>query len=139
MKYYNCSLNIKQELGNRAGIANSLHNIGMLYDLWGRQEDALKYYSDSLRIQQELGNQTGIADSLNNIGVIHKHQDRYEDALKYFLRALIILRALNSPNAQIADDNLSDIAGHMEAAEFERIWQAEMQEIEQKGPFVVED
>ncbi|MFC1716342.1 tetratricopeptide repeat protein [Candidatus Poribacteria bacterium] len=139
LKYYNDSLRIRRELDSQAGIAESLHNIGIIHQLQSRYEDALKYYNDSLRIEQELGNQAGIAESLHNIGMIHQNQRRYEDALKYILRSLIIFRALNSPNAQIASDNLSNIRQQMGEVEFEKSVQAEMREIEQKGPFVVDN
>ena len=139
LKYYNDSLRIQQELGNQAGIAHSLHNIGMIHQHQGRYEDALKYYNDSLRIRQELGNQASIASSFGQIGVLCSEQNDDRPAMRYLLRAFVIFRYLQSPSAQIAASYLSQIRERIEEAEFEKIWQAEMREIEQKGPFVVED
>jgi len=94
LKYYNDSLKIEQELGNRSGIALSYNNIGIIHQYQGRYDDALRYYNDSLKIEQELGNRSGIAGSLHQIGWIHQDQGRYEDALKYCNDSLKILQEL---------------------------------------------
>jgi len=79
MDYYLRSLRIKEELGNKAGIASSLGNIAIIYysqaELQQNPDSTESYYAKCLefllkvlQIDEETGNKAGIASSLNNIG-----------------------------------------------------------------------
>ena len=71
LEYYHKSLKIKEDIGNKKGIATSLNNIGYIYKSQGDIPFAMEYYHKSLKIEEELGNKSGIAISLNNIGYIY--------------------------------------------------------------------
>jgi serine phosphatase RsbU (regulator of sigma subunit) len=90
LAYYHKSLKIREEIGDKEGIANSLNNIGMIYDNQGDIPKALEYYHKSLKIQEEIGEKIGIARSLNNIGVIYYNQEDIPKALTYYHKALTI-------------------------------------------------
>ncbi|MGC1121354.1 MAG: tetratricopeptide repeat protein, partial [Candidatus Methanofastidiosia archaeon] len=53
-KLYTESLEIKKGLGDRAGIASSLHQLGRLQEEWGNYENAIQHYVSSLSIFLEL-------------------------------------------------------------------------------------
>ena len=89
-EYYHKSLKIKEEIGDKKGIAMSLNNIGMLYMNQGDISKALGYYHKSLKIREEIGNKKGIAISLNNIGFIYKNQGDIPKALESFHKSLKI-------------------------------------------------
>ncbi|HEX8127983.1 MAG TPA: tetratricopeptide repeat protein, partial [Pyrinomonadaceae bacterium] len=88
LEYYNRSLKIKEEIGNRLGIANSLHQIGNIHYLRGDYDKALEYYDRSLKMAEELGDQSGIAGSIHQIGLIHENRGDYDKALEYYDRSL---------------------------------------------------
>ncbi|MFN7999571.1 MAG: tetratricopeptide repeat protein [Acidobacteriota bacterium] len=53
----------KEELGDRAGISASLHQIAMIYQASGNHEEALDYYQRALKIAEELKDHMGIAST----------------------------------------------------------------------------
>ncbi|WP_189981432.1 tetratricopeptide repeat protein, partial [Streptomyces capoamus] len=58
---YRASLTIKEELGDRSGIASSYHQLGVLAQLRGDYQQAEERYRASLTIKEELGDRSGIA------------------------------------------------------------------------------
>ena len=92
MDYYQRSLKLSEELGDKSGIALSLGQIGNVHTYQGRYEQALDYYQRKLRIEEEIGG--CIPCTLNNIGAIHNNQGRYELALVYYERGLTLMREL---------------------------------------------
>ncbi|MBL4593167.1 MAG: tetratricopeptide repeat protein [Flavobacteriales bacterium] len=88
LKYYEESLKIEKEIGNKEGIAQSLNNIAIIYKNQGDIETAINLLHQSLKIQEEIGNQEGIAQGLNNLGGIYNSQGEKEKALEYFHKSL---------------------------------------------------
>merc|ERR1719198_1009986 len=83
-----------------AGIADSLHNIGIVYDYKGDYDEALLYYQKSLKIfyrvfgvdenQVETQGNSSIAQSLLNIGIVYKDKGDDDEALVYYQKSLKI-------------------------------------------------
>ena len=119
MDYYLRSIRINEELGNKAGIASSLNNIGIIYKIQGNYDQvhpverdslfnrAMDYYLKSLRIKEELGNKAGIASSLNNIAIIYYSQAElqqnpdstesyYVTCLEFLLKSLQIAKEIGN-------------------------------------------
>jgi serine phosphatase RsbU (regulator of sigma subunit) len=88
LKYYNKSLKINEEIGNREGVARSLNNIGTIYKQQGDIPKALEYCHKSLKIQEEIGHNEGVASSLNNIGYLKMKLGDLAVAQKHLERAL---------------------------------------------------
>lgn len=88
VNYYERSLKIREEIGDKKGIAASLFNIGNIYLRQSNFPQALEYNQRSLIIEEEIGNKEGIANSLGNIGYIYSLQGNYTKALDYLLRSL---------------------------------------------------
>jgi class 3 adenylate cyclase/tetratricopeptide (TPR) repeat protein len=84
------SVQVKEEIGDKKGIASSLNNIGNIYQDQGNYSRALEYYQKSLAIKEEIADKNGIASSQNNIGIIYANQGNYASALEYFQRSLAI-------------------------------------------------
>ncbi|RCV64707.1 Tetratricopeptide (TPR) repeat [Methanophagales archaeon] len=76
---YNKSLEIAQELGNRAGEAATLHQIGIVYQLTNRFEEALENYNKSLEIKREVGNKSGEAISVETIKALKEKMQKKKD------------------------------------------------------------
>ena len=90
LEQYQKSLRFQEEIGDKAGIAATLNNIGETHRSQGDQTKALKDFQKSLRIQEEIGNKTGIARSLNNLGIVHYGEGHYAKALEHFQKSLRI-------------------------------------------------
>lgn len=90
INYYQRSLKIREEIGDKKGISASLYNIGNIYIRQGNYLQALDYHQRSLKIEQEIDNREGIALSLGIIGLIYSEQLNYPKALEYYERSLKI-------------------------------------------------
>ncbi|MDJ0594071.1 MAG: tetratricopeptide repeat protein, partial [Pleurocapsa sp. MO_226.B13] len=84
IKFYNQSLAIFQEIGDRSGIANSLMGLGIAYYSLGDYQRAIDYHQQSLAIQQQIGDRSGIAASFNNLGTAYGSLGDYPKAIDYF-------------------------------------------------------
>ena len=65
---YDKALKLKEELGDKAGMAAPLCNIGNLHFYRGEYDTALEYYNRSRKIEEEIGNKWGMEQTLHNIG-----------------------------------------------------------------------
>ncbi|MFB0924012.1 MAG: tetratricopeptide repeat protein, partial [Vicingaceae bacterium] len=74
----------------KKSLANSLNNIGTIYNDQGDIPKAVEYYHKSFKIQEEIGDKEGIATSLNNIGYIYHNQGDIPKALEYYHKSLNI-------------------------------------------------
>ena len=90
VEYYTKSLKIKEELGDKLGIAAIFNNIGMVCYDQGNYTKAIEYYTKSLKIQEELGDKLGMANSYNSIGTIYTTEGDYAKAIEYHTKSLKI-------------------------------------------------
>ncbi|MHA1911141.1 MAG: tetratricopeptide repeat protein, partial [Candidatus Kariarchaeaceae archaeon] len=96
LNYYEKSLIIKEEIGEKRGIALSLNNIGIVYYQKGEIDQALEYYKKSLIIKEEIGEKRSIALSLNNIGVLYNQKGELNKALEFYEKSLVIKEELGN-------------------------------------------
>lgn len=112
------SLRIAEDLGDRAGVAASLHQIGMIRQKRGEYDAALELYERSLKIVEEIGDREGVASSLHQIGMIHQDRGEYEAALKLYERSLQIAEELGHQAGVAASIHQTAIV-HQERGEYE--------------------
>lgn len=96
LEYYDKSLKIQEEIGNKDGIATSLNNIGMIYDNQGDISKAIEYVEKSLRIQKEIGDKYGAAISISNIGSFYVVQNNISKAIEYFNNGLKLFEEISN-------------------------------------------
>jgi two-component system sensor histidine kinase UhpB len=89
-KYILASLKLKEELGDKMGIAGCYNSIGSICDRQGNYTEALKSHFISLKIREGIGDKQGVGYSYNNIGYCFEKQGNYSEALKYHLLAIKI-------------------------------------------------
>jgi len=70
--------------------ANSLNNIGYIYQNQGLVEQGLEYYMQALKVREEIGDVKDIAYTLNNLGSTYYNQGQLEKALEYYEKSLKI-------------------------------------------------
>jgi tetratricopeptide (TPR) repeat protein len=100
MRLYRDALKIYEEVGDRAGLAVTLNNIGEVYRNTGQPDQALEYYHQVLPISEEVGDRGGIAQTLNNIGGVYSNIGQPDQALEYFNQALPILQEVGNRAGQ---------------------------------------
>jgi tetratricopeptide (TPR) repeat protein len=93
-KYYTQSLDLKESLGDKQGIAQSLHQLGNLQERQGNYKEAEKYYTQSLDLKESLGDKQGIAQSLHQLGNLQYIQGNYKEAEKYYTQSLDLKESL---------------------------------------------
>ena len=91
---YNQSLKIKEELGDKSGIAATLQQLGMIHQDQGNYEEAVKMYNQSLKIVEELGDKSGIAITLHQLGRIDEEKEEYRTCSQELFHFFINLRAV---------------------------------------------
>lgn len=90
------SLSLYRELGNKAGMANSLMSLGNVAINHGEFASARSLYEQSLSIQREIGNKTGIAPSLMNLGNVALAQGNYSVARLHYEECLPVYKELGN-------------------------------------------
>ena len=93
-EYYFKSMKLRDEIGDKRGIADLYSNIGSLYNYQSDYKKALDYLNKSLRMQEQIGNKMGIAMALGNIGIVYSDQKDNYRALDYYIRSLAIIERL---------------------------------------------
>jgi tetratricopeptide (TPR) repeat protein len=119
---YQESLEIQEEIGNRRGIAETLHQLGNIHHVQGRYEEAIAKYLKSRKISEELGDKRLIASTLGQMGRIFQTQGNYREALRNYLNAFAIFYELNSPNKDLAGQNIMILKKEMGDALFDRYY-----------------
>ena len=61
------SVPLWRAVGDRAGEAATLHNIGRVYDDLGEKQQALDYFNQALLLSRAVGHRAGEATILTNI------------------------------------------------------------------------
>ena len=104
--YYNRSLSLARDLGNKSMQASVLNNIALIYNNKGELDKALGFYEESLRLQT---NEKEKASTYNNIAIIYGKKGNYQKAVEYFQKAIEIgERYGDYHGASISKLNLGD-------------------------------
>jgi tetratricopeptide (TPR) repeat protein len=101
------SLKIREEIGDKKGVAASLNNLGSIYCEIGDFSKGIDFYVRSLKILEETNDRTGLTGAYDNIGTLYFYQGNYEKATEYENKSIAIGESLgDSMNLQFALCNL---------------------------------
>ena len=92
---------IKEELGDRAGLARSYGNQALILNAWGNLEDAMTLHKKNEKIKEELGDRAGLAACYGNQALILKAWGKLEDAMTLHKKEETICEELGD-RAQLA-------------------------------------
>lgn len=84
VQLYRESLELKRTLGDLQGEANTLSNLGVVFQRLGRTQEALNYHQQALEIASRLGSPQVQATCLENLGLSHATLGNFEKALELF-------------------------------------------------------
>jgi tetratricopeptide (TPR) repeat protein len=117
LKYYEKSLKIQENIGDKNGIAGSLNNIAFIYDTENAvmknnnvSEKILSYYKRSLALYTEIEDKRGMSNVLKNLSDIYFKQKKYPKALELANKSLEIAKQIGFPESiKVAAKQLSII------------------------------
>jgi tetratricopeptide (TPR) repeat protein len=116
---YMQSLKIKEQLGDKGGIAITLHQLGMIHQDQGEYEKAIEKYNQSMKIFEELGDKRGMASTLGQLGNINYLKGEYDKAIEKYNQSMKIFEELgNKGGIAITLHQLGMI--HQDQGEYEK-------------------
>jgi tetratricopeptide (TPR) repeat protein len=83
-----------QQAGNLAGVAQTLNNLGIVYQSQGKWDEAIDCYEQDLEISRRLGDEHCVAQTLNNLGNVYQRQGKWDEAIDCYEQDLEISRRL---------------------------------------------
>ena len=120
-------------------VAQSLNNLALLYDAWGRYSESEPLYKRSLEIgEKALGkDHPGVAVSLNNLALLYWRQGRYSESEPLFRRSLEIKEKTlgkDHPDVAVTLGNLALLyQGQGKYSEAEQMIEASLDIFKRKG------
>jgi predicted ATPase len=92
--FFQDSLAIWRELGDKRGIANMLNNLGIVALPQGDYDKAHEMHTESLALYRELDDKWSIALALANLGLVALNKGQYEQAQSLLAGSLNLRREL---------------------------------------------
>ena len=112
------SLAIKRRIGNEAGAADSLGELGKLWMAAGQMREAIAAFTECAEIYQRTNNPAKLGITLEFLGRIHERQGQYVAALEKYQQALGLLRQYSSPQQQaVVEDDIARLQAKLRAGE----------------------
>ncbi len=108
LQTYQQVLEIHKTFNDKAGVAETLDNIGEVYTGLSDYDKAMDVLQQALTIRKELNDKAGIGETFNNIGFVHRQLGEYPKALELHHSALEI--AKQTGKRAIAAEALHNIA-----------------------------
>jgi tetratricopeptide (TPR) repeat protein len=100
LSYYQRALTIREEVGEQAGLAATLNNIGSVYDGLGDRQQALSYYQRALTITEEVGDRWGENVTRYNMAMIYRSQGQFEEAVEALRQVVELDQQLQHPGLE---------------------------------------
>lgn len=109
-EYFNKSIKIDLEIGDKKGMAQCYNNIGTIKEETNKYDEAIKNYEISLQLKRETNDTDGIPSTLINMGIIRMNQNKFRESQDYFEKALqMSLENSNKQTQALALINLGDL------------------------------
>jgi serine phosphatase RsbU (regulator of sigma subunit)/Tfp pilus assembly protein PilF len=99
LDYYLKGLRMREELGDKMGLAESYNNLGVLYKRQGDTNKAISYYQQSLKFYVDANYLEGQANSLGNIGILYASENKNDTALSYLLKEYNIVKGTGNKHS----------------------------------------
>ena len=111
IEFYEQTLVIVREIGDRRGEGNALGNLGNAYANLGETRRAVEFYEQRLAIAREVGDRRGEGNALSNQGLAYANLGEKEKAIEYIEAAEKIFDEIESPNANVVRGWLEKLRG----------------------------
>ncbi len=94
------ALIIKKELGNKGGIAGTLHNIGKNYKFQANYIKSLEYLQKSLKLSIEIGDKSIEARNYTELGSVYLKLNKIKEAYNYSYKSYTLAEEIGELNFQ---------------------------------------
>ncbi|UCH93385.1 MAG: tetratricopeptide repeat protein [Candidatus Aminicenantes bacterium] len=85
---YQRSAKIKEEIGDKKGLAKTYHQMGMTYENKQEYETALHWYDKSFTIKKEINDIQGMIFTLGQKSLLYFNIENYPDAFIHIISAI---------------------------------------------------
>ncbi|MEH2109324.1 tetratricopeptide repeat protein [Nostoc sp.] len=100
IEFFQQSLEIAREIGDRNSGGKSLANLGNAYNHQGQYQQAIDFLQQSLEIAREIGDRNTEGASLANLGLAYFSLGQYQQAIDLFEQSLDIVREIGDRNTE---------------------------------------
>ena len=138
LEWHQKSLLITEEIGDRAGLAMTYNNIGLVYDSRGEYDRAMEWYDKSLPIFEEIGDRAGLARTFGNIGYLFSDQNDYSNAAPYAVATLNIFSTIGAAENGQAINQVGELVQKLGAEKFIEALEQAPEEIKKYLPEDIE-
>jgi serine phosphatase RsbU (regulator of sigma subunit)/tetratricopeptide (TPR) repeat protein len=90
LEYYSKSRKIQEEIDDKRGLASTIFNTGVVYQVQNDNAKALEYFLNSKKVQEEDGDKKGLSETYFSIGSLFNFQGDIPKALEYYSNSLKI-------------------------------------------------
>jgi non-specific serine/threonine protein kinase len=98
--YYQQALAVREQLGDRRGVAGSLGSLGNVAQYQGDYAEALKLFEQSLVINREVGNRVWEATNFTCLGNVSRHLGDFAAARSFLEQAVALNREIGNRNGE---------------------------------------
>jgi len=98
LNHYHQAQTISEKIGDNALLAHVFKNIGALYVVWKKFDDALSFYNKAEIMAASVNETELLADCLNNKAVVYEQRLQYDKALATYKKALAVYTQKNIPS-----------------------------------------
>jgi CHAT domain-containing protein/ATP/maltotriose-dependent transcriptional regulator MalT len=102
LQTYQRVLEIRRKLGDKAGIGQTLNNIGQVYNGLQQNDKALEILQQALIIRREIKDRAGEGETLDILGAVYLILEKDEKSLETLQQALAIRREVKDRNGEAA-------------------------------------
>ncbi|WP_223278060.1 tetratricopeptide repeat protein [Nostoc sp. 'Peltigera membranacea cyanobiont' 232] len=100
IEFFQQSLDISREIGDRNTESKSLMNLGLAYFSLEKYQRAIELFQQSLDISREIGDRNTESKSLMNLGLAYFSLEKYQRAIEFFQQSLDISREIGDRNGE---------------------------------------
>jgi len=105
LHFHRKAIEIRQQINNQSGVAQSYNNIAILFADTHQYDSAMKYYQLAMDIKRELNDPGEIASTLHNLGELALQQNKLHEAETYLQESLQLKRQTNDPSGIVRSLN----------------------------------
>jgi serine phosphatase RsbU (regulator of sigma subunit) len=106
LEMFQLSLDIRRELGDKAGISKSLSFIGSVYQEERKYRLAMDYFKESIRYREQIGDKKGVITMVSKIGTVYFYLEDLVKAESHYREALSLAEKNSYPEAVSASYNM---------------------------------
>ena len=100
LAHYRTALHLYTTVGDRAGLAATLSNLGLVYDGLGDRQQALTYYQKALPITEEVGDRVGESVTWYNLAMIYRVQGQFAEAVAALRQVVALDQQVQHPDLE---------------------------------------